>query len=90
MTRTSTRKEGNTARPARLARRTATAPSERPASDHTARQGQSSAQPPEQQDLSAWANELAATLPPLTESQATAVGRITTQLDARIDREEAA
>ena len=48
------------------------------------------AQPSEQHDLSTWATELAATLPPLTESQAATVGRIATRLDARIDPEQAA
>jgi hypothetical protein len=40
--------------------------------------------------LSTWAAEQAAALPPLTGSQATAVGRIATQLDARMDHEQAA
>jgi hypothetical protein len=44
----------------------------------------------QQQDLSTWAAELAATLLPLTESQAAAVGRIATHLDARMDHEQAA
>ncbi len=57
----------------------------------TAQAGPTGEPPPvEQQDLSTWATELAAALPPLTQSQATAVGRVATQLDARIGDEQAA
>src|SRR6266496_419107 len=52
--------------------------------------GRNPDQPLEQQDLSTWATELAATLPPLTQSQAATVGRIATRLDARIGHEQAA
>jgi len=52
--------------------------------------GRSPAPPAEQQDLIAWAGELVATLPPLTERQATAVGRIATQFDTRLNDEPAA
>jgi len=62
----------------------------KPANDHATRQGRRSAQPAEQQDLIAWAAELAATLPPLTEWQATVVGRIATQLDMRLNDEPVA
>lgn len=78
------------ARPARRAHHTAGAMGDKPASDHTTRQSRSPAQPDEQQDLVSWATELAASLPPLTESQATAVGRVATQLDARINHQQAA
>jgi hypothetical protein len=64
--------------------------SSKPASDHTTRQGRSPAQQPEQQELSTWATEMAARLPPFTEPQAAAVGRIATQLDAHIDHKRAA
>jgi hypothetical protein len=53
--------------------------SDQPTSEHTARR---SGQPSEPQDLSTWAAELAATLPPLTESQATTVARLAARLDA--------
>src|SRR5215470_16052400 len=84
VTATSVRKEGRTAH---LAHRTTAGGSDQPASDHTARRRRSAAQPPEQHNRNIWATELAATLPPLTEPQATAVGRIATQLDTRINDE---
>ena len=87
---TSIRKENKTARPARRAPRTAKAMSDKSADDHAPPRGRSASQPPEQQDLSTWAADLAATMPPLTEPQAAAVGRLTTRLDARIDHEQAA
>jgi hypothetical protein len=43
-----------------------------------------------EQGLSAWAAALAATLPPLTSSQAAAVARIAARLDARGDCQEPA
>jgi hypothetical protein len=62
----------------------------KPAMRHAARGGRSPAQPGGQQDPVTWAAELAATLPPFTERQATAVGRIATQLDTRLNDELAA
>ena len=62
-----------TARPARSVRRTATATSDRPASKYAAPRA------PVQQDLHAWAAELVAALPPMTElavkSRSSAAGR---------------
>jgi hypothetical protein len=49
------------------------------ASEHAARR---SGQLPAPRDLSTWAAELAATLPPLTESEVAAVARLATRLDA--------
>ena len=43
-----------------------------------------------EQGLRAWASALAATLPPLTSSQAAAVARIAARLDARNGQEPAA
>ena len=43
-----------------------------------------------EQGLRAWASALAATLPPLTNSQAAAVARIAARLDARNGQEPAA
>jgi hypothetical protein len=68
----------------------AAAMSEKPPDDHATRIGLDPAPPLEQQDLGAWATELAANLPPLTERQATAVGRIATQVDRRLNDELAA
>ncbi len=68
-----------TVRPARSGRRNTTAMSDQPASEHTTRR---SGQLPAPRNLSTWAAEQAATLPPLTESQAAAVARLAAQLDA--------
>jgi hypothetical protein len=62
----------------------------KPSKDHTTSRERSPAEPTEQQDPIAWAAELAAILPPLTERQAIAVGRIATQLDTRLNDETAA
>jgi len=53
--------------------------SDQPASERVARH---SGQLPAPRDLSTWAAELAATLPPLTESQVAAVARLAARLDA--------
>ena len=65
-----------TARPARSVRRTATATSDRPASKYAAPRA------PVQQDLHAWAAELVAALPPMTESAVAAVARLAARLAA--------
>ena len=70
-------------------RRTTKAMGGKPASNRTERQGQAPEQPPRQQDQTAWAADLAATLPPLTEAQVAAVGRIATQIDTRSDHDQA-
>jgi hypothetical protein len=84
----STKKETNTARRDQSTRRITRAMSGKLESDQKPRR--SPARPAGQQDVIAWAAELAATMPPLTERQATAVGRIATQLDRRLDDERAA
>jgi len=65
--------------------------SDRPAGEHTTRRsGRSSAQPLSARDLSAWAAEVAAALPPLTAPQVAAVARLAMHLDAVGSREPAA
>ena len=64
--------------------------SEQKADDHvTHRSGRSSAWSSSGQDLRTWAAALAATLPPLTESQVAAVARLAAQIDAK-DRQKPA
>lgn len=65
--------------------------SDRPAGEHaTRRSGRSSAQPLSARDLRAWAAEVAATLPPLTEPQIAAVARLAAHLDANDSQKRAA
>jgi hypothetical protein len=65
--------------------------SDRPAGEHTTRRsGRGSAQPLSARDLRAWAAEVAATLPPLTEQQVAAVARLAARLDADGSQELAA
>ncbi len=79
------------ARPTRSVRRTVTDMCDRPAGEHsTGGIGRSSEQPPSGQDLRAWAAEVAATLPPLTEQQVAAVARLAAQLDVDSSQEPAA
>jgi hypothetical protein len=78
-----------TARPTRSVRPTTTAMSDQSADDTTRRSGHSSRQLPVRQDLRAWAAELAATLPPLTQSQVAAVARLAARLDAASSEESA-
>jgi hypothetical protein len=64
---------------------------DRAADDHTTcRSRRSSARPPSSKDLRAWAAALAATLPPLTESQVAAVARLAAHLDANDNQKRAA
>lgn len=59
--------------------------------DHTTRRSRrSSARAPLRKDLRAWASALAATLPPLTESQVAAVARMAAHLDAYDNQKRAA
>lgn len=76
-----------TGRPARPVHRNATAVSDRPAGEHTTR---CSGQLPASRDLSTWASELAAALPPLTEPQVAAVARLAAHLDASASQKSAA
>jgi hypothetical protein len=65
--------------------------SDRPAGEHTSRRsGRKSRQPPPEQDLKAWAAEVAATLPLLTEPQVAAVARLAAHLDTIDGQERAA
>jgi hypothetical protein len=86
--RASNGKKRQTARPVRRARRNTTATGDESDDDHIPRRDRSPSQPLEHQDLSTRVAELAATMPPLTEPQAAAAGRLTTRLDARIDHEQ--
>jgi hypothetical protein len=64
--------------------------SEQAGDDHvTHRSGRSSAWSSSGQDLRTWAAALAATLPPLTESQVAGVARMAAQIDAK-DRQKPA
>lgn len=65
--------------------------SNRPAGEHTTRRsGRSSAQPLPARGLKAWAAEVAATLPLLTEPQVAAVARLAARLDANDSQKRAA
>jgi hypothetical protein len=64
--------------------------SDRPGERITRRSGRGSARPLSARYLRAWAAEVAAKLPPLTEPQVAALARLATHLDANDSQELAA